>query len=211
MAEINIDAIKPNSKTYHREEEKRKERKKVDPIKRHGKIVSTKKSFGKRMWDLFVGQDPKEMVTHFIYDVLIPGIKYAVLDGISVALTGEMFDGRRRSSGGRYDYRGSYGKSRYGSVSSSKKRNSDGYERNERVDYRNIKLDNRYDAEELVSRMKDRIYDTGSVSIAEMFDMLELPSRFTDNDWGWKDERDIGIRVSGRSFLIDVAEAIHLD
>lgn len=210
MAEIDIDAIKPNSKTYHRAQEKKRERKKVEPIKRKGKIVSTKKSFGKRMWDLFVGQDPKEMISHFVCDVLIPGIKYALLDGISVALTGEMFDGRRRSSSRRYDYRGSYGRARYGSSDSSKKRNKD-YEENERVDYRNIKLDNRYDAEELVNRMKDRIYDAGSVSVAEMFDMLELPSRFTDNDWGWKDERDIGIRVSGRGFLIDVAEAVHLD
>lgn len=209
MAKVEIEdlGITPNSNTYKKSQERKRE--KIDPIKRKGKIVSTKKSFGKRMWDLFVGQDPKDLAIHFVNDVLIPGVKYAVLDAISVGFFGEVFDGRRRSSGGRYDYRGAYGRVK-SSGGSSRKRDTD-YVKDERVDYRNIKLDNRYDAEEVVDRLKQRIYDTGSVSIAELFDLLELPSRFTDNDWGWTDERDIGIRMSGRDFLIDVAEAKHLD
>lgn len=208
MAEIKMekpDAVKYNAKVENTTREK------LEPVVSKSKIVSTKKPMWKKAWDLFIGEDPKEFRKRMVQDVLIPGAKDAVFNMVHIGLYGEAAS-RRDSYPGSSIIR-SYSKC-YSSYrkENEKKRKNDSYEQNEKIDYRNIRLENRIDAENLVDHMKDRIHDTGSISIAEFFDLLELPSKWTDNDWGWMDERDIGLRrVSGGNWLIDVAEARHLD
>lgn len=208
MAEIRLEDIKPNS-NYSKTNANNKnvERKKMSPLKRKGKIVSAKKSFSKRMWDLFVGEDPKELVKSFVNNVLIPGLKNSVLDALSMAFYGETITrGKSLYSRTKTSYSNFYKSPSKKSVS-----NRPNFEKEEKIDYKRIILDNRLDAEDLVDHMKDRIVDTGSISIAEFFDLLELPSKWTDTEWGWDDDRDIGIKVVSNGFLIDVAEAKRLE
>lgn len=212
MAEVNVEDFKPNSNKYKAEHETEKksngkERVKVDPIIKKDSIVSTKKPFGKKMFNLFIGESLSDMRDYIINECIIPGIQDAILNTLSMAFRGETY---HRSSS--YDRNHTPYSSFYrGRKSESEKKRDrehgrDRYEEDEKIDYRHIVLKNRKEAEDLVDYMKNRIYDTGSISVAEFLDMMELPSRWTDNDWGWKDERDIYVKSIRDGFLIDVPE-----
>ncbi|MDE5977045.1 MAG: hypothetical protein K2G70_01065 [Turicibacter sp.] len=214
MAEVDFSNIEPNSKTYQAKQ--KRERVKIDPVIKKEQIASTKKPIGKRLWDLFVGVDPKELRDYLVQDVIIPGLKDTVLDMVSMGLYGEPVNrGRGRvSSGGfgRVAYQNFF-KDRPKSSKPERSNRSRGtrYNEDEKIDYRNIVLTGRSDAEMIVDHMIDRIVHAGSVSVAEFYDMLELPSKFTDNDWGWDDDRDVGVKKVHGGWLIDLSEAKHLD
>ena len=82
----------------------------------------------------------------------------------------------------------------------------------EKIDYRHIVLTSKNAAMNVIDAMRDRIDATGSVSVAEMLDIMHKPSKYTDIHYGWTDPDDIGIRILGSGrYLIDVAEAQQLD
>lgn len=210
MAEIKIDAITPNSHKYN-QQTSGKTREKIDPVIRKDAIVSTKKPLGKRLWDLFIGESPQEFKKHMIEDVLIPGAKDALFNMVSMALYQEPFRGHSKSSGYHVNYGRFFGGGYKSASSRSSEKKENSYQGSSRVDHRNIILNNRASAEQIVDYMRDRIQATGSISVAEFLDAMELPSRFTDNDWGWTKEDDIGIKRVGSGFLIDVRDAEPLD
>lgn len=217
MATVDIESIKPNSNKY-KEEQAKKERDRLEPVIKGDHIVSTKKPLSQKFKDTFISKEASDIKTYIVRDVIIPGITDTVLDIISLALKGETYTGGRRGNrydSGRTNYRASYRGSSYRSNDSEWRRSSsyrrddrDHYQdTNNRLDYRNVIVRYREDAESIVDTMKRRIIDTGSVSIAEMFDLIDVAGRFTDNNWGWTDERDIGLRRVSSGYLIDVAEA----
>ena len=209
-----VTSLEPNSHKYKAEKMNQKtERKKAKPIVSRDKIVSTKKSFLEKFIGDFVNDDVVDIKEWLFMDVIIPGIKDTIYDMISLLLYGEAGSRPRRGASrpsrrqSRYDYRSSYD----GSRRNRRERRSDQYSSNDQVDFRNIILRQRNDAEELIEEMRRRIEDTGSVSIAELFDLIDSPSRYTDNNWGWDNVRDIGIRRVATGFLIDVREPRSLE
>lgn len=208
MAEIDISSLEPNSHKYKNEKiEKSKE--KISPIIKKDQVVSTKKPFGKKFAETFMTKDTSDVKKWVIMDVIIPGIKNTILDILQMAFFGEVDSRSRGRSIRRYDERVSYSRY-YGGT--SRKRESEYYTSDDQIDFRNIILRNRDDAERLINAMRDRIRnsDSRSVSIAELFDLIDVPSRYTDNNYGWDDERDIGIRRVSSGYLIDVSEPKYL-
>lgn len=209
MADIDVSSLEPNTHKY--KEEKAANREKVKPIIDRDKIVSTKKPLGKKFAETFLTEDMGDVKTWLIKDVIIPGIQNTILDMISLAFRGETYSGGRSTNRrGRYDNN----RTDYRSYSDDRKRRDrrdDRYESDDRVDFRNVVVERRADAERLIDEMRRRIIDTGSVSIAELFDLIDAPSRYTDNNWGWDDERDIKIRRVSSGFLIDVCEPRYLN
>lgn len=221
MSGLSIDtsSIKPNSHKYHEDQkakkestEKKEERDKLSPIVKKGGVVSTKKPLSQKFADTFMSEDTDDIKSYIVMDVIIPGIKNTVLDILEMAFFGSV-SGKKRGRGrkdDRTDYRSYYGSSS-SKRSDRRERDRDRDRRNNNLDYRNIVLLNRDEAEEVIDQMHDRIKKYGAVSIAELFDLIDEPSNYNDNNWGWTDERDIGIRRVSRGYLIDVAKAIYLD
>lgn len=220
MSDIDIKSLEPNSHKYKAEKAKKEasqmDREKISPVVSRDQIVSTKKPLGKKFAETFMTEDATDVKTWLIMDVLIPGIKNTILDVLSVMFfgeTGSRNNRRRRDRDDRVNY-----SSYYRGNSDQKRKHSrygrDGqYDSDDRVDFRNIVLRQRGDAEEIIENMRRRIRDNNSVSVAELLDLIDLPqqSRYTDNNWGWDDERDIGIRRVSSGYLIDVAEPKYLN
>lgn len=211
MAEIDVKNLEPNSHKYKAEKAAQMKREKTDPVVRRDQIVSTKKPLKKKFSELFMTEDTKDIKTWVIMDVLIPGIKSTILDILSMMFFGEIDSRSRRSRsrrdrGDRVDYR-----SKYNSSSRRRRDRDDYYDSDDRVDFRNIVLRNRDDAERLIEELRKRIRENDSVSVAELLDLIDVPGRYTDNNYGWDDERDIGIRRVSSGYLIDVAEPKYLD
>lgn len=213
MANIDVSNLEPNSYKYKaekaREEYSAQNKEKIKPVVNREQIVSTKKPLGKKITESFMSEDAQDIKTWLIADVLIPGIKDTILNVISMMFFGESYS---RSSGrsyrdrdGRVNYRAKY---RSSSERDDRRRKEDRYESDDRVDFRNIVLRNRTDAEDLRDELRRRIRDTGSVSISELLDMIDAAetSRYTDCNWGWDYEGDIEVRRISSGFLIDVRE-----
>lgn len=206
MATVNIDDLKPNSNAY------RESRDRLDPIIKRGSVVSTKKPFSQKLKDTFIGEDIEDVKKYIMMEVIIPGVKKTILSAIRMAFFGEPEDDHyySRNSTRHTDYAGRY-KGRSYSTASPRKREREYRSDDEKVDYKNIVLRNREDAEDLVDEMKERIRKYGSVSIADLFDLINVTGNYNDNNWGWRDERDIGIRRINSGFLLDVRRAEYLD
>ena len=232
-AKFDLDSLKPNSHKYKEEQrkalEKGGEKKEVftgdvvDIPKKTG-IVRTKKSLGDKFKEAFISDDSRDVKTYIVWDIVIPTIKNTILDSIEM-----IFFGGGRSGRGSYGSRepvsyNSYYKSEYNGNRRSirrgeRQRDQKRYEAsNEKVDYRNIILRDRRDAEEVVNYLCDHIRECDQVSIAdlidhlgEMFSDFKATSNYVDNNWGWVDEKDIGIRRVSNGYLIDVEEAKYLD
>lgn len=222
MADIDVNSLEPNSHKYKAEKangggQDPKSREKVSPIVKRDQVVSTKKPLGKKFAETFMTEDTKDVKSWLLMDVIIPGVKNTILDILSMMFFGEVDSRRGRGKRRRYDDDRRDYSSYYGGSSSSRERRGSRrkensyYDSDDRVDFRNIVLRNRDDAEDLIEEMRRRIKSEGSVSVATLLDLVDVPGRYTDNNWGWDDDRDIGIRRVSSGYLIDVAEPKYLD
>lgn len=211
MAKIKMEDInvKPSSE---RLKEKESDRERSEPIVKKDAVVSKKKPLGKKlMKKLFNADDISDMRDYILTEVILPGIGQFGLNALSVIFFNEPLDSDFFS--GRKKKKKAYDRASYSSYYEKKKKKDrkrrEEYEDDE-VDYQEIVIRYREDAEKIVDEMHYRIDEEGSVSIAELFDMIDVAGESTDNDYGWTRKKDIGIkRVSG-GFLIDVAEARRL-
>lgn len=209
MAEKVMPDISPNS-FKSKQEKAAKER--LKPVVGKDQVVRSKKSLGRKFAETFLESDIKDVKSYLIKDVLIPGAKNLVLDGLQMAFFHEV---RRGRSSNGYIYGGSgydYSRQYRSSSNRNKSRDRDNrYDTGGKVDYRNIVLRERVAAEDVVEELHKRIRTQGSASVADLLDLIELTGDYVDNNWGWTDERDIGIRRVSSGFLIDVAEAQYLN
>lgn len=219
MATVNMDDLRPNSNKYKNDllnNETSKGREKLKPVVKKGGVVSTKKPLGQKFKDSFMGEDAKEVKDYLFFDIIVPGIKNAFMSTLNMLLFGEpyydnrrTYDRRHRERRQNYSYDSLYRNSS-DNRRSERRRRDRYYEEDERVDYRHIVLDTRDDAEEVIFQMRERIRKEGCVTIAELLDLVDVPGNFNDNNWGWDDERDIGLRRISSGYLINVTEARYL-
>lgn len=218
MAEVKLEDIKPNS--FKSKEKKARavtmgdKHEHVAPVVGKGAVVATKKTLSQKFADTFIKEDVDDVKSWLIQDIIVPGVKDTILDILSMMFFGGggsyRRGSRRRGEPVAYD---SYYRSEYNGRSSSRResRGSGRHSSGDKVDYRNIVLQRRDDAERVVEEMCRRIDEYHQVSIAEMLDLMEITGKYTDNNWGWTDPRDIGVRRVSNGYLIDVAEAELLD
>ncbi len=215
MAEVRLEDIKPNS-YKSKEVQPVKEAPKAQPVVNKSAIVSTKKPLGQRFKDAFIAEDIHDVKSWLIQDVLIPGAKNTILDMLSMVFFSK--GGRSTSSYNFYrPNRSTYGGASYASYYNGQKNNNQQQTRssyvshNNKVDYRDIVLERRDDAQRVVDEMCGRIVEFGQVSIAEMLDFMEITSSYVDNNWGWTNPNCIGIKRIANGWLIDVTEAEPLE
>lgn len=206
MAEIDLP-FKPNSHKSKEEAEKKDEKRIQKPL---GKIVTKKKPLGSKFADVFLSDDVDSVRGYVLFDVLVPAIKNAISEmitgGINMMLFGET---RGSSKGGYTDYGSSYHttyKYKGGSSYSDNRR-----ERRSGYDYKDIILESRSDAEQLRDNLIDLIEDYGSVSVADLYDALDITSEYTDHKWGWMNLKDISIRRVREGYLLVLPKPIVID
>lgn len=204
MESADINKITPNSHSFNKEAKKKPEKEKIDPIVKGDKVHISKKSPVEKFVKKFLKQDVEDLKSYIINDVIRPRITDLLLDTIEAALTG----GSRRSHRRGYTPYSSIYK---GNSRSSRKEEPARRYDNEKVDYKKIILTNRRDAEEVVDRLRDRIERYNEATVADLLQLIDAPSTYQDNNWGWKNPRDIGVQKVSGGFLIDVEEAEFLD
>lgn len=152
-----------------------------------GKTVQKKKSFWKKLGETFTPEDMDSVVSYVIWDVLIPAAKDTLsdmVDGVKdMVLYGESTRGRsgaKRDKNKTYVSYSSYynrEKERTGRPTETGRR---------RRSFDDIVYQSRSDAMDVLQNMVERCEEYNEASVADLYQLSDLPSNYTDERWGWR-------------------------
>lgn len=180
--------------------------KKVEKVIK-GNVTTRKKSLGKKFSDTFLGDDINNVKGYIFFDVLIPAVKDTISNVISNGVEMLLF-GEPKSTGKRRD--GAY--TSYSNYYSNKNERRSIPKSTGSHNFRDIILETRGEAEEVLSNLVDIVYDYGSASVSDLYDLVGITGNFTDNKYGWTDLSGCRVnRARGGGFIIDLPRVEKLD
>lgn len=171
--------------------------------------AKTKTNEGRKLANIFISEDAANVKSYVFMDVLVPAIKKAisdiVTDGVDMILYGSRGNSSRKDrNGNKVPYRSYYGNSENTKESSYRTQN--------RFDYEDVIFDTRVDAEEVREQMRDVIREYGFVTVADMYDMADLPAPYTSSKYGWRNLNGSEvIRNRGDGYIIKLPKASPID
>lgn len=200
----------PNSHKYKEEqknattEEKRVQKVVKTPVK-------TRKNEVRKIADIFISEDVSNVKNYIFMDVLVPAIKKAIYDivtnGIDMFLYGGTGRGKSSSSGSKVSYRNFYDQKN----SNPGYRGSENTQARSRFDYEDIVFSNRGEAEAVKQQMQDVIARYGVVTVADLYDMVDLTAPYTSQKYGWMDVSSAEVlRVRG-DYTLKLPRAVPID
>lgn len=200
----------PNSHKYKEEqktaasEEKRVQKVVKNPVK-------TKKNEVRKFADIFISEDIASVKDYIFMDVLVPAIKKAIYDivtnGIDMFLYGGSGKGKSASSGARV----SYGKYYEQKNTGSSYRGSENVKSNNGFQYDDIIFDNRGEAEAVKQQMQAAIVKYGFVTVADLYDMVDLPAPYTSQKYGWMDVSGAEASRVRDGYMLKLPKAVPID
>lgn len=160
------------------------------PDKKLDKVVSgetktRKKSEVKKFANIFVPEDVDNVKSYILMDVIVPGIKNAIADVVSIVLFGEAGRlGGRREKGSRVSYQKYYDDRRDDRRDYGRPRAAAGFE------FDDIIFETRGDADLVLDQLESAIANYGLASVADLYDLAGITCRsYTANKYGWTDIR----------------------
>lgn len=166
-----------------------------------GEVIQKHKSGIQKVAETFLGGDIKDVGSYIINDVMIPAAKDMMYDMVSQGfqrlLFGESRQDRTRAS--RRDYT-SYGAYYRGGARDDRPRTV----ARSRNDFDDIILQTREEAEDVLGRMQDLAADYGKCSVADLYNLVGISSKYTDYDYGWTDLRGASISRTRDGYLLNL-------
>lgn len=200
----------PNSHKYKEEqraattEEKRVQKVVKTPVK-------TKKNEVRKLADIFISEDISNVKNYIFMDVLVPAIKKAIYDivtnGIDMFLYGGTGKGKSNSSTGtKVSYRNYYDQK-----NTSSYRGSESVKPHNGFEYDDIIFDNRGEAEAVKQQMQAAIGRYGFVTVADLYDMVDLPAPYTSQKYGWMDVSNAEAARVRDGYMLKLPRAVPID
>ena len=172
-----------------------------------GSVKTKKKSGMSKVANALISEDASNVKSYILMDVLIPSLKKAVSDiitnGIEMLLYGET-SGKRRDRADKVSYGSYYNKDRDRDV-------RDRYRSRSTYEYDDIVLATRGEAERVIDRLEDSLYEYGTVSVGDLYDLVGVTGSFTDYKYGWTDLRSARAERVRDGYLLRLPRALPLD
>lgn len=202
-----MSEYKPNSHKSKEEQRESVPDKKVEKVVT-GTVKAKKKNEIQKITDIFISEDVTNVKSYILMDVLVPSIKKAISDivtnGIDMILYGESNRTKSNSAASKVSYRSYYDKGN-DRRDYNFSRTKTGYS------YDDITLDNRGEAEDVLTRMDELISTYGVVSVADLYDLVGVTGNYTDNKYGWTDIRSAQVVRVRDGYLIKLPKALPLN
>lgn len=178
-----------------------------------GEAIRKKKSLGKQLRETFIAGNLKSSIRYVTFDILLPGIRDMLWEAGSGGIEKLIFgDSRRRGStipqSGPTGYV-SYNRFSMGNRMSGPQRVMSRMAR-ARHDFDEIVLDSRVEAEEVIDRLFDLVSRYETATVADLYELVGLPSSHTDHKWGWADLRGAGVSRVRDGYLLDLPDPVPL-
>jgi hypothetical protein len=176
-----------------------------------GTVITKKKSFSKKLAEVFIGDDVNNVSSYILYDVLIPAAKSTLSDMITTGIELLLY-GEARGNNTRRDRTKSYVS--YNSYYKGERENkSRAPSRQNRAmhNFNDIIIESRGEAEEVLSHLVDLVEDYGQATVADLYDLVGITTNFTDHKYGWTNVSAAGVRPVRGGYLIELPRVILLD
>lgn len=183
------------------------------PEKRVEKVITgtakIKKNDMRRLADVFISEDVKNVKSYVLMDVLVPTIKKAIVDIVTDGVNMIFFGGaapRRGATGASFiDYSGR-------STSQSSRVVSSTPSVRSRHTYDDVVVPTRADAERVLKYMYDLVREYGQASILDLYDAVGVTREFTDCKYGWTMDniRDAEILRVSDGYWVKMPKAVSL-
>jgi hypothetical protein len=181
-----------------------------------GEVILRKKPFGERFKNVFFGGELKGATRYIATDVLLPALKNLVVDATSKGIERVIYGdtGPRRRTGPEFNRprvsynspvdRG-YSRPRPGMLPDQPP--VYGRDRGRRQSIGDIILASKQDADAALERMLDIVDKFDVASIADLYEIVGLPSSYIDNQWGWTNLAYVEVRQTREGYVIDLPPA----
>lgn len=194
----------PSNSNKHRAEQQKDDR---EIRKVSSSVKIRKKSAFKRVADVFLEDDVRNVKSYILMDVLLPTIKDAIVDMVNGALE-MMFYGttrgrRSRKPSGNTD-KASY-TPYYASGKPTSPRRSSGT--SEIYDYDDALFDTREEAEDFLLVLREYADKYDQVPVAKYYDALGRTGNFTDEKYGWSDLSGAKVKRVRDGWIVDLPRA----
>lgn len=168
-----------------------------------GEVRSKKKSGLQKITDAFVPDDVANVKSYIIEDIVVPAAKEILLDSVKAILGINGKNGNKQTPASRVSYRQYYNNDSRRNYSSGGNRSRNSY------DFDDIVIDNRGEAEEVLDRMEEIIATYGLVSVADFYELVGVPSNYTDNNYGWSNLRNAYVdRLRDGGYIIKLPSVL---
>lgn len=143
-----------------------------------------------KLIDMFLPEDSYDLKDYIINGIVVPMIKDGLEDIGHTLIRGS---GRKKSSSRRIyrrdyddddDIRPAYRKY-YDDRRRERDYDEDRYYKPERTDFKNVRFKSRGDAERILTKMEDIIYQNRYVSLLDFYEITGQSTKSTDDNYGW--------------------------
>lgn len=156
------------------------------------------------------GDNLHQVGGYVLWDIIIPAAKNTITEivsnGIEILLYGQDKTQKRNI---RRDRGRSYVS--YNSIYNDRPKSSYSSRTSSRHNFDDIVIENRADAEEVLSIMIEAIEQYGTVSVADFYESVGISTDFTDNKWGWTDLSSAYVSRSRDGYYIHLPRPRSLD
>lgn len=213
MVEKKVNTINPREKAkLFPANSNASKRKKIEKVVT-GSVKTHKPSPFKRLKDNFVEEDGSTVKQYIIFDVIIPGIKNIVADSLINTINMIFFgEGKPKSNVIRNGKKSSiihYDKPSYRQESSARRMLSS--KARSRHDFKEIVMESRGEAEEVLSQLVDLIVDYEEATVQDFYSLVGITSNSIDPKWGWKDLSMACVKRVRDGYIIDMPSPEWLD
>lgn len=170
-----------------------------------------KKPLGSKIAETFTGDDVNTVGEYIIFDVMLPAFKNLLFDVVSEGsrrmLFGATGGGRTVASASRG---GQVAYNRISAKGSGVIANNTPHTMSRAArathDFRELVFDTRGEAEVILEKLRDAIAEYDNVTVADMYECVEITAGFTDHNWGWigNDLNQARVKPVSAGYLLDM-------
>ena len=171
-------------------------------------VKTRKKSDVRKFAGIFVPEDAESVKSYILMDVVVPGIKNAIADVVSIMLFGEVGRLGRggRGSASKISYQKYYRDERDERRDYGRPRTAAGF------DYDDILFETRGDADMVLDGIESAIANYGVASVADLYDLAGMTCRsYTANKYGWTDIRNAKVVRVRDGYIIQLPRTVQID
>lgn len=181
-----------------------------------GEVTRKKKSLRKQFQETFIAGSMQTAVRYVAFDVLLPAAREMIYESVSEGFRNLIFGDKSRRRGSTTPQSGPTGYVQYNRASTgppwaSSPQRAMSRQARARHDFDEIVLDSRAEAEEVIDRLYDVVNKYEFASVADLYELVGLPSVHTDNKWGWSNIRGAGVSRVRDGYLLDLPDPEPLD
>ncbi len=190
-----------------RKEEPETERKKVDKIVA-GPVVRRKTPVGKKLKEALLGGADRSLGEFILQDVIVPNIRDMIFEANQRGMERLLYPGEEGRPYRRARHGDPRGRTNYNGISHGRGRPDEARQLSRRArathDFGEIVYATRPEAEAVLEGLFALLDEYEVATVADLLEMSDTSSQFTDRNWGWTDLRGSDIRRVRDGWLLDL-------